>query len=170
MSQETPEQPGPGLRWLGLRLGAAFLLVVGAIAVSQALRIGQSAGYSVVGPRFFPLVVAFGLLGLGMLFLLRTTVWPDMELAREVLGEEMTTHWTTVLLLLVVLTVYAFLLGPLGYTLATALFFPAVARILGSQKLLRDFIIGLALGLVVYLAFTRVLGVRLPAGLLQGIL
>jgi hypothetical protein len=33
----------------------------------------------------------------------------------------------------------------------------------------RDIIVGVALGLVIYLAFTRVLGVRLPAGLLTGI-
>lgn len=170
MNESKPDQPGPSLRLLGLRLGAAFLLFVGAIAVSQALRIGQSAGYSVVGPRFFPLVVSFGLLGLGMIFLLRTTLWPDLELAQEVSQEEATTHWLTVIWLLLALVVYAFLLGPMGYTLATALFFPVVARVLGSRQPLRDLIIGLTLGLVVYLVFTRVLGVRLPAGLLQGIL
>jgi putative tricarboxylic transport membrane protein len=151
-------------------LAAVFLLILGGLVLSQTFQIGRGAGYMVVGPRFFPTIVAAGLLGLGFAFLLRTTIYPDMELAAETAEEEAATHWGTVVLLLVALVVYAFLLGPLGYTVATALFFPVVSRIMGSNKLLRDFVIGLALGLIVYLVFTRLLGVRLPAGILQGIL
>lgn len=170
MTPENPEQPGPRSSFLGPRLVAVFLLVLGALALSQVFQIGRGAGYIVVGPRFFPMVVAAGLLGLGFAFLLRTTVFPDLELAADTAAEEAVTHWATVALLLLALVVYAFLLGPLGYTLATTLLFPVVSRILGSKSPLRDLVIGFVLGLAVYLVFTRVLGVRLPAGLLQGIL
>ena len=88
----------------------------------------------------------------------------------EVTTEEATTDWSTTILALLSLVAYASLLHPLGYTLATALFFPVAGRILGSTRLRRDIIVGLALGLAIYLIFTRVLGVRLPAGLLTGIL
>lgn len=170
MTSHKHDQPGAGPRMLGLRLAAGFLLVVAVLALSQVFKIGQAAGYTVVGPRVFPIVVATGLLGLGVLFLLRTTVWPDLELAREVMAEDAATHWPTVGLLLLALAVYPFLVAPLGYVLATSLFFPLVARILGSRKLPRDAIIGVVLSVVVYLLFTRALGVRLPAGLLAGIL
>ncbi|MDQ3937195.1 MAG: tripartite tricarboxylate transporter TctB family protein, partial [Chloroflexota bacterium] len=62
-----------------------------------------------------------------------------------------------------------FRLGPiavpgLGYIIATGLFVPAAARVLGSRQLLRDLIVGFAIATVVYVGFTRYLGVRLPAG------
>lgn len=170
MTSGNPEKPGPGQSFLGPRLVALFILALGVLVLTQAFQIGRGAGYIVVGPRFFPMVVAAGLLGLGVFFLLRTTVYPDLEMAREAAAEEAATHWPTVILLLLALVIYALVLGPLGYTVATALFFPAVSRILGSNKLLRDFVTGLGLSLVIYLMFTRVLGVRLPAGLLRGIL
>jgi putative tricarboxylic transport membrane protein len=78
--------------------------------------------------------------------------------------------WRTTILVLLSLVAYATLLHPLGYSLATALFFPVTGRMLGSTRLRRDIIIGLVLGLAIYLIFTRILGVRLPAGLLAGIL
>jgi putative tricarboxylic transport membrane protein len=54
---------------------------------------------------------------------------------------------------------------------ATALFFAASAWILrgrtGRATIARDLVIGLLLAVVVYVSFTRFLGVRLPAGILD---
>lgn len=154
----------------GLRLAALIVISLGGIILTQASQIGTGAGFIVVGPRVFPRVVGVGILILGFLFLLRTTVLLDNDLVAEVASEEGITDWSTTILCLLSLVVYASLLHPLGYTIATALFFPVVGRILGSTRLRRDIIVGVALGLVIYLAFTRALGVRLPAGLLTGIL
>jgi putative tricarboxylic transport membrane protein len=49
---------------------------------------------------------------------------------------------------------------------ATGLFLPVTARILGSQLPIRDVVAGFGIGLIVYFAFTEFLGVRLPAGIL----
>ena len=155
---------------LGLRIVALTVIILGGIILTQVSQIGTGAGFIVVGPRIFPLVVGVGFLTLGLFFLFRTTFLPDKDLIEEATAEEATTDWSTTALTLLSLIVYASLLHPLGYTLATALFFPVVARILGSSRLWRNIIIGLALGLAIYLIFTRVLGVRLPAGLLAGIL
>jgi putative tricarboxylic transport membrane protein len=155
---------------LGLRLTAIAVIILGGIILTQVSHIGTGAGFIVVGPRIFVLVVGIGLLVLGVLFLLRTTFVLDKDLVDEVTAEEASTHWPTTIVALLSLIVYAVLLHPLGYTLATALFFPTAGRILGSTRLRRDIIIGLVLGLSIYLIFTRVLGVRLPAGLLSGIL
>ena len=76
-------------------------------------------------------------------------------------------------LLTAILVVYAFLLNPLGYIIATALLFPAVAYVLGSRgrrKVLRNLAIGVALGVLVFFSFTELLGVRLPDGVLDPLL
>lgn len=157
--------------WLGPRLVAIVVLGIGVVALSQAFAIREGAGYSVVGPRFFPIVVALGLLLWGVAFLVRTTpLAPDEDLAAQAAAEEAATHWATVLMIMAVLVLYVFTLGPLGYPVATALFFPVGARMMGSRHFRRDLITGILLGLVIYLVFTRFLGVRLPAGVLAGIL
>jgi len=52
-----------------------------------------------------------------------------------------------------------------GFLLASALMFVIVARAFGSRRLMRDTLAGLALSAIVYLCFTRGLGVTLPTGL-----
>ncbi|MEW6403418.1 MAG: tripartite tricarboxylate transporter TctB family protein [Chloroflexota bacterium] len=170
MTSDVPKPVSSARALFSLRLAALTVIILGGIILTQVSRIGTGAGFIVVGPRVFPTVVGVGILILGLLFLLRTTVLLDHDLVAEVTTEEATTDWSTTILSLLSLVAYASLLHPLGYTLATALFFPVVGRILGSPRLKRDVVIGLALGLVIYLTFTRVLGVRLPAGLLTGIL
>ena len=169
----TPDEPKPASSaraLLGLRIAALTVIILGGIILTQVPQIGTGAVFIVVGPRIFQTVIGIGIMVLGLLFLLRTTVVLDNDLVAEVVTEEATTDWSTTILSLLSLVAYATLLHPLGYTLATALFFPVIGRILGSTRLRRDIIVGVALGLVIYLAFTRVLGVRLPAGLLTGIL
>lgn len=169
----TPDdsKPASGSRvLLGLRIVALTVIILGGIILTQVSQIGTGAGFIVVGPRIFPLVVGVGFLVLGLFFLFRTTFLLDKDLVADVEAEEASTDWPITGLTLLSLLAYASLLHPLGYTFATALFFPVVGRILGSSRLWRDIIIGLVLGLSIYLVFTRVLGVRLPAGLLAGIL
>ena len=167
----TNPNTSPPRQWLGPRIAALVILGIGVVALTQAVAIREGAGYSAVGPRFFPMVAALGLLLLGVAFLLRTTpLSPDNELAEQAAAEERTTHWPTVLLIMAVLVIYVFALGPLGYPLATALFFPVTARILGSRHLRRDLLTGLLLGFFIYVTFTSFLGVRLPAGVLAGVL
>jgi putative tricarboxylic transport membrane protein len=170
MPNDAKPASSPARALFGLRLAALTVISLGGIILTQVSQIGTGAGFIVVGPRIFPTVVGIGILVLGLLFLLRTTVLLDNDLVTEVVTEEATTDWRTTILSLLSLMAYATLLHPLGYTLATALFFPVIGRILGSTRLRRDIIVGMALGLVIYLTFTRVLGVRLPAGLLTGIL
>ena len=122
-------------------------------------------GYGTSGPRFVPLIVAIGLIVLSALFLLRTWWRPDVALAERSAEEDDATHWATPALVMVALLVYAFALEPVGYPLATALVFFAVARVLGSRAPARDAIAGLVLGFGLFTAFTQYLGVSLPAGL-----
>jgi putative tricarboxylic transport membrane protein len=178
----TPE-PGPGARreaFLGPRLVAAALLGLAAILIVSAIGIARGGGYSVVGPATFPLVVAIGLLVLAVLFAVRTTVRPDVDLAQQAAEEEAACHWPTVGLIALALFGYAlvldgFDLGPIevpsiGYIPATGIFLPITARILGSRSLLRDVLAGFGIAIVVYVGFTEFLGVRLPGGVLDLVL
>jgi len=163
---------------LGPRLVAIFLIALAGLLLQQALQIGSTRGYSVVGPTTIPLVVASVLMLLGIVLAVRCTLARtiDSDLAARSGEEEVATHWPTVGITLGILIVYAVALNGLrisgvavpglGYVLATGLFLPATARVLGSRHLLRDVVIGFAVAIVVYFAFTRFLGVRLPPGVL----
>lgn len=160
-----------GLR--GPRLFALGVLGLGLLALYAAFQIRPGGGYSAVGPRVFPLAVAIGLAALAAVLVLRTTIFPDIELGDQAAAEEAMTHWPTVAWVAAALVIYVFSLRGLGYILATTLFFAAGTWILGSRgraALARNLAIGLLLSSVIYVGFTRFLGVRLPAGLLDFIL
>jgi putative tricarboxylic transport membrane protein len=57
-----------------------------------------------------------------------------------------------------------------GFVVAAGVLFLCVARGFGSVRPVRDLLIGLLLGLAVFLFFVRFLNVSLPAGLLAPIL
>jgi putative tricarboxylic transport membrane protein len=149
----------------GPRLAGAFLLAASVAVLLSVFAIPGRGGYSTSGPRFVPLIVAIGLIALSAAFLARTFVRPDTDLAERSAAEDEVTHWATPALLVVALLAYALLLEPLGYIVATALFFLPVARLLGSRNLVRDVVTGLVLGVGLFTAFTQFLGVSLPAGL-----
>lgn len=149
----------------GPRIAGAVLLA-GSVAVLVAVfAIPERGGSGVSGPRFVPLVVALALIALSVLFLARTWVRPDLELAEHSAAEDDATHWPTPAVIALGLVAYAFLLEPLGYIVATTLFFAPVAYLLGSRSIVRDALAGLVLAVVLYTAFTQYLGVSLPAGL-----
>jgi putative tricarboxylic transport membrane protein len=151
--------------WTGPRLAGVFLLA-GSVAILIAVTtISGRGGYSTSGPRFVPLLVAIGLIALSALYLARTFIRPDVALAERAAQEDAATHWATPGLIMAALLAYAFLLEPIGYPLATAAVFVAIARLLGSRSIVRDVLVGLVLGFGLYTAFTQYLGVSLPAGL-----
>ncbi|MCA2211850.1 tripartite tricarboxylate transporter TctB family protein [Jidongwangia harbinensis] len=53
-----------------------------------------------------------------------------------------------------------------GFVVSAAVFVVAVARVLGSRHLVRDLVVAVVLPLAVYLCFTRLLDIFLPAGVL----
>jgi putative tricarboxylic transport membrane protein len=169
--EAAPREAVPGgvvarpVSWRGPRIAGLALLALCVAALVATSRIPSVRdGWAVSGPRFVPLVASVMLIVLSITFLVRTVVRPDIELARFAAAESAKTHWPTPGLVMAGLLGYLALLTPLGYALATALFFTATARVLGSSRPLRDAGSGVVLGVVVCYAFTRWLGVRLPVG------
>ncbi|MEU7746399.1 tripartite tricarboxylate transporter TctB family protein [Nonomuraea sp. NPDC049158] len=148
---------------MSTRLVSAGFLAVALVVLAQAFMIPDGGGYQAVGPRAFPLLVGIGMAVVAVIGVVQAFRAP---VTREG-GEDKGVHWRPVLLLIGALALYAVLLAPVGYWQATTLFFVAVARVLGSRKLVRDLVVGLLLALATYLLFDRVLGITLPPGLIR---
>ena len=101
----------------------------GVLVLFGTLGLSAGGGYSPVRPGFYPLIVAGGLLFFGVTLLVRTTAKPEAYLREKAVSESEATYWSTISLLLAVLAAYAFLLDPLGYVFATALFFPLMCSV-----------------------------------------
>ncbi len=164
--------PAPGdaggaapLAWTGPRIVGAVLLALGILALIATFDIASARdGWAIQGPRFAPLVASSLLIMLAVGFLVRTVVRPDVELARYAAAEADATHWPTPAALLALLVGYALLLTALGYALATTIFVWLTAWLLGSERPVRDAIVGVVLGVVAGYAFGHWLNVQLPTG------
>jgi putative tricarboxylic transport membrane protein len=155
----------PDVSWRGPRIAGLALLALGIVGLAATSAIPSARdGWAVEGPRFLPLIASISLVALAVAHLARTVVRPDVDLARHAAGEAAKTHWPTPARLMALLVGYLLILTPFGYALATAVFVPLSARVLGSERPGRDAVAGVVLGVVVCYAFTRWLGVRLPVG------
>lgn len=164
---------GPALpAWLRRVAVGDALLALALIGYGVYLGVGAGAirvlpVYSRIGPRFFPYLVAGATLLCGALLLIEALrgrrappeAGEDVDpLARD--------NLRPVLVMVVGLALGATLMKVAGFVLASTVIFTSVALAFGSRSLLRDVGIGLALSLLAYLSFTRLLGLTLPAGVL----
>ena len=159
--------------------GIAGLAIVlfGAWFLWQANSLRAGPGYAAVGPKTFPIIVGLLLLGSGLGVLLglvrdarrelpRTEAeGPDAAVVEGAEGDAAVgSDWPTLLGVAGLLAAYIALYKPLGFILASIVLLPAGARVLGSRAPLRDVIAGVGLSLAIYVVFTRLLGLELPAG------
>lgn len=153
------------------------LIVVGIVLIGFAVAVGSQtwkivtvSGLSPSGPAAFPVAVTGGLLMFSLLFLLQASKRSQGHLERHIESEHAVTHMGTVGQVVGALILYAAVLGSLGYLIATTALFVSVSRILGSKRWVLNVIVGGVLSAAVYFGFTMLLGVRLPAGVLRGVL
>jgi putative tricarboxylic transport membrane protein len=148
----------------GLRLGEAILalavLLLGAFVAIETALLKTGPGYSAIGPKLFPWLVAAGLVVVGVA-LLREARSGEVE---HPTGFELDAP--PLLLVTGGLVAQMLAMRPTGFVLASTVLFVAVARAFGSRRLVRDAAIGLVLCVVIDIAFTRGLGLNLPAGVL----
>jgi len=164
---ETPERPD-----YAQYLVCAVMVAVGAYLVYDGVSLpGGYAKVDPVGPRLFPITIGVGLLVMAAVLAIAIPRGLKGEAdAGEDIDPDMPSDWRTVGLLVGVFVLLILLVVPLGWVIASGLFFAACATILGSRHYVRNIAIGAALALASFYAFYSGLGIPLPAGILDGIL
>lgn len=158
------ERDGAGPAWSDVAVGLG-VLALAAVAGWQTTRIAHNATYAQVGPTAAPWVATVLLAGLGAVLLYQGLRggWEHGEPHGSV--DPWSLGWVLTGLVLNVT-----LIGNAGFIIASTVLFVCTARAFGSRNALRDAGFGLALALVAYVGFDRVLGYRIGSGLIEGLL
>ena len=155
-----PSEPSPDRLEVAVASGVVAL---GFVVVGGIFTIGSGVRYDRIGPRFFPYLVAAGLLLSGV-FLLREA------LSRKTAPESRSPSSGSNLGILTIALASGVLgLDRAGFILTSVVVFWLLARAFGSRRIWRDALAGVVLSVIVYLAFTRGLGLPLPMGIFQGL-
>jgi putative tricarboxylic transport membrane protein len=150
---------------------AGLLLILGVFVLVDTTRIDIPKAASNVGPRFFPYAVGLLLTGAALVVILNILRGDHAHPEEgELIDPSLPVNLKRVAGLIGAVLAFAVLLEPLGYVVATAVTFFGVAVTLGSRHFVRVGVGSVALALVIYLLFTRGLGLYLPPGVLEGIL
>jgi putative tricarboxylic transport membrane protein len=72
-------------------------------------------------------------------------------------------------LIAVALAVFAILIEPAGFIIASAALFTISSTAMGSRKIGMNAVIGIVLATIIYVGFDIWLGVRLPGGITESI-
>ena len=146
----------------GLLIGLGLIAIAAVIAM-DAMNMRVPPVHSKVGPRVFPYLVSCGLALSGA-----AIAWQAWS--RSFLVEAQETDWGAVAIVAAGLVLQINLLKPLGFVPAAIILFMAVTFAFGSRRFLRDGIVAIILAILSDRAFTRLLGLQLPAGILKGLL
>jgi putative tricarboxylic transport membrane protein len=158
------------------RVLAAALLVVGLILLAIAIR-AAGGDFGAQGPRLAPVVVTGAWVAVAAVYLVEQ-VRPGHGVEKaDVAGEapddstEEGPHdgtqgvgWLAPAGVAAALVGFAIGLEYAGFVVSAAVFFLVCARFLGSRSLVRDVVVAVVLPTLIYLAFTRLLDLFLPAG------
>ena len=167
ISQEVEERPD-----YAQYIVCVVLVLVGGFLVYDALSLpGGYAKVDPVGPRLFPMVIGIGLLVMAAVLAIAIPRGSRGEAdAGEDIDPNLPSDWRTVGLLIAMFVALIVLVVPLGWAIASALFFAGCATVLGSKHYVRNILIGVVLSVGSFYAFYSGLGIPLPAGILDGIL
>ena len=147
-----------------LSLGIAAV-VLGLVLAAGSFAISAGFGYDRIGPRTAPYGVALGLLLLGGALLVAAlrrksgTACAALEPLR----------WRALGILALAGILFLALAGRTGFILAAGLQFWLVARAFSGSRPLRDGVAAVLLAVTVYAAFSRGLGLALPAGVVESL-
>jgi putative tricarboxylic transport membrane protein len=150
---------------------SGLLLALGIFVIAEAAVIPIPVAASNVGPRFMP-YFAGGLLTLA-------AAWTIVELFRghsvapeesELADPSQKLDWKRVSILIGSVVAFAILLDPLGYLLAAPIALFGLLLSFGARRWWVMALVAVVLPVLIYLFFSRTLGISLPDGLLAGIL
>ncbi|MFC3126744.1 tripartite tricarboxylate transporter TctB family protein [Pseudoroseomonas globiformis] len=146
-----------------------FVVALGLLCLWQAVAIPVTPLYAQVGPKFMPYVIGALVTSVGI-GLSVTALRGGWSHTLEEVEHLPPTNWRAIGLLGAGLVANLVLIGTLGFVFAATAQFVLVAAAFGSRHPLRDFGIGVAVAFGAFLAFDKLLGVNIGAGILEGIL
>ena len=180
---------GSDRRLAGILLAVSVGYLAAAFLITE-----PEGEYATVGPRAFPLVIGIALAACAAWIGLRRrgrgdSAAPDADTAggterrdseerrgvaapagsagsggRTDPDQQGSPAWRAAAPAAAAFLAYIALLAPVGYLLATAVFIPVEARLLGSRSWRRDLIAGLVITAAIHAVLGLLLGFRLPAG------
>jgi putative tricarboxylic transport membrane protein len=147
------------------RISAIFCLFLGLAVFAKGLHLGLRVHID-MGPGFFPLV-AGGLLSVlsGILFF-QSLVKKETS-AQRIPFWNNPYGWKLVLLAILAISIYPFILNPVGFLLSTFLFLFFLFLVIAHYKWWAAGIGGIITAAIVYLVFEIWLKAHLPKGLLS---
>ena len=165
------QRPDTASSWWSGRSGLVVPAVMAAFStylLIGALTMDIPEGTDFPGPTFYPLILTVAGYVLAALLVLHYLRTP--EHLEELSARTWRSHsdWSAVLWSAGGFLAFALTLEVLGWILAAALLFWAVARGFGSRRPLFDISLALLVSSAIYLAFTVGLGLTLPSGILGG--
>lgn len=132
--------------------------------IAARLRAGSSSTVvAAPGSRVFPTLV-FVVAILVLARLVQTFREDKKTRTRSEPAAVQSTNWQAVLRIATGLALFAALLVPAGFIVASAALFVGTAYAFGSRRFLRDAAVAVLFSAIVYVAFTRGLDLTLPAG------
>ncbi|WP_061933568.1 tripartite tricarboxylate transporter TctB family protein [Aureimonas sp. AU22] len=151
--EPTERRPDRAAFAIGIGLG-----ILGLLVLLDASQIGGGA-YARIGPATFPFLIGAALLGLAG--------WTMVEAWRGDFPERDHDEFAPIVWIVGGLAAQLLLLTTAGFSIATGLLFAATARAFGKRKLYVSIPVGILLSLAIWLMFTKVLNLALPAGPLE---
>lgn len=141
---------------------AALLAATAGVLMWDMSRLQITSTYG-VGPKAMPIVVAVGLAVLAIANLV-------VALSDGPRGRESADPRAIVLILGGLAALISLIGSGLGFIPATAILFATTATAFGRRAFFTDLAIGLALGVVIFLLFDKILTLSLPSGPLERLL
>jgi putative tricarboxylic transport membrane protein len=140
-------------------LGSIFLIILGVAVTIGSMGLGLGT-VEQLRPGFLPFLCGIALTVLSPFLLFRA--WQGRTMGSQPFGA-----WRRPVTVLIGLVAYVVIFNPFGYVTATALLSMVVLRVFEMKS--KWVLIGLSLGIAVgtYVLFNTLLGVELPAGLLD---
>lgn len=146
--------------WLGL-----IVVAIGALWLYEGRSLPQLGGYAALGPGFFVTVIGAALVVFGAILLVQIARGEDfIPQDAEDAETEAPTSWSSLLLAGAAAAVPLLTMIPLGFPLTAMISFALVTRAFGSRRIIFDAAIGLIIGIVCWVGFSK-LGVSLGGAL-----
>ena len=140
---------------------AAGLALFGGVILWDVSRLADLGGYSQVGPATVPKVIGWAMIGLA--------AWTVLAAVRREFPARPQIERAPLLWVLAGLVAQLVLLFPAGFSIATGLLFAFTARGFGFRNLGFSIPLGIVFSFAVWVIFSQVLQLHLPAGPLENL-